>query len=202
MGSHASKQVLDYNGERQSKAMLQYVEQQMPNYVERIAFPSDYKKIKAKAAKFGLPRAMLFASKGKTSALMKFLSTIFRRRLLIVHVAPTVKNQELMEGYGVTPPDLPVLLIVKAGFKPVKYTSRNFNRRELERFFKEHANQDPTYHPVEVVVEEDEEEEPIATNTDGLGPDPIPAKEEEEEPIKEEDESESPPMKENIKVEL
>lgn len=155
---HSDKAVLDYNGERKAPDMKTFVEYNMPNYADRISFPTDLPKSFQKATKFGLPTAMLFPRKPKTSSITKFLSTIFRRRLLLVEVVPNVKNEELMKQYDIVPDQLPVLLVQKEDSSIVRYDGTDFSRRKLERFLSEHAKKEPVYKPV-VVSEDDKSEE-------------------------------------------
>lgn len=156
-GSHAEKTVVDYRQERKVKDMQQFVEDQMPNYVERIVFENDFHKVQAKASKYGLAQAIFFTTKPQTTAVLKFLSTEFRRRLLIVHVPPTTKNQQWIQEFGVT---VPSLVIVTSKGERISYTGGDFTRRKLERFLKEYATVEPVYTPVqEESVEPDQNKE-------------------------------------------
>jgi len=147
--AHSDKAVLDYNGERKAPDMKTFIEYSMPNYAERISFPTDLAKSFQKASKFGLPTAMLFPRKPKTSSITKFLSTIFRRRLLLVEVVPNVKNEEVMKQYDITPDQLPVLIVKKEGDDTiVRYDGTDFSRRKLERFLSDHAKKEPVYKPI------------------------------------------------------
>lgn len=153
MGSNAEKVVVDYRQERKVKDLQQFVEDQMPNHVERISFgEEDYlKKAQAKAAKYGLPQAIFFTSKPQTTALLKYLSTEFRRRLLVVHVPPTTKNQKLLDKFGLGAGDgttIPALIVVTPDGKQIPYSGEDFTRRKVERFLEEHAAKEPVYKPV------------------------------------------------------
>jgi hypothetical protein len=148
LGSHADKIVVEYRQERKLKELQQFVEEQMPNYVERVTFPNDMAKLQDKATKYGLPQAILFTSKPKTTAVLKYLSTEFRRRLLLVQVPPTKKNELWMQEYGVTANDLPALIIVTPSGERIRYAGADFSRRKLERFLSEHANPEATYKPI------------------------------------------------------
>ncbi|KAL3928073.1 MAG: hypothetical protein SGBAC_012803, partial [Bacillariaceae sp.] len=148
-GSNAQKTVMDYNQERKTKDMRTFLEYSMPTYVERVSFPEDLTKSVAKADKYGIPKAILFPSKPKTSSVVKFLSTEFRRRLLLVEVVPTKKNEIIMKEYGLTADQLPALVIVKEDTgEQVVYEGKDFTRRKLERFLSEHAKKEPVYKPV------------------------------------------------------
>jgi hypothetical protein len=183
LGGHADKVVVDFRQERNVKSLQQFLEDQMPNYVERVVFSDDYvDKVQPKAQKYGLPQAILFTSKPKTTALLKYLSTEFRRRLLLVQVPPTKKTKTLMEEFGIIAAAadadaLPALIIVHPDGTRTRYDEKDFTRRKLERFLQEHALTDPVYKPV--VVEEEEEAPPTPTPKE---------EEDQEEPTSKEDE--------------
>jgi protein disulfide-isomerase A6 len=170
--SHAEKIVVDYrHGERTAKDMKTFLENEMPNYSERITFgQKDLDKAMTKAEKYGLPVALLFTSKPKTSPLVKFLSTEFRRRLLLVEIPPTSNNQPLLKQYGMDDKDnLPTMLVIspqnanetttdKAIHK--KFDGDKFTRRKLQDFLSQHALKEPVYKPKEEMVTTGAGEEP------------------------------------------
>jgi len=158
--SHAEKVVVDFRQERNVLSLVRFVEDQMPNYVERVVFPADDydKKIKPKAEKYGLPQAILFSSKPKTTALLKYLSTAFRRRLLLVQVPPTTKTKKFMEEFDISTEALPALILVHPDGTRTRYDGKDFSRRKLERFLDDHALEKPVYKPVEVVEPQQETE--------------------------------------------
>ena len=160
-GSHALKDVLDYNGERMAKNMREFIEYSMPDYTDKITFgQDDHTKIIDKATKYGLPRAMLFLSKAKTTSTLKYLSTVFRRRLLVVTIPPTKKNANLMSEYGLSSTeDLPALIVVQPDGTQIKYEESDFKARKLERFLSQYANKEPVYKPI-AEQEEEKAEEP------------------------------------------
>jgi hypothetical protein len=121
---------------------------------------------KDKSTKYGLPMAILFTSKAKTSAVTKWLSTEFQRRLLLVQVPPTKTNQALLKEYGLTTEDLPALIVVTPnnGGEQVRYSGEGFSRRHLEGFLKEHALKEPVYKAI-VVEEEAASPEDSTTTT-------------------------------------
>jgi hypothetical protein len=166
-GSHAEKTVMDYNNERDLKTMRGFVEDNMPSHVERISFASDFEKQKEKSTKYGLPMAILFTSKAKTSAVTKWLSTEFRRRLLLVQVPPTKTNQALLKEYGLTTEDLPALIVVTPNGEQVRYSGEGFARRHLEGFLKEHALKEPVYKPIVVEEEAASQEDSTTTRNEG-----------------------------------
>lgn len=158
MGSNAEKVVVDYqHGERTAGDMKAFLEDQMPNHSHRVTFGGgDMAKAREKAERYGLPMALLFTSKPKTSALVKFLSTEFRRRLLLVEIPPTKGNMGLLEEYGL-PGDatLPALVVVPPGggggggdhdtTSLIRYEGDKFTRRKLQDFLSQHALKEPVY---------------------------------------------------------
>ena len=74
----------------------------MPSFVERVNGPEDFERIRNKAKKFGLPLMLFFSQDGRILNEMKFLSTEFRRRVLIAQIAFTKKeNKNIFFEYGV-----------------------------------------------------------------------------------------------------
>lgn len=179
--------MVDYrHGERTAKDMRTFLENEMPNYSERVTFgQKDLDKALEKADKYGLPVALLFTSKAKTSPLVKFLSTEFRRRLLLVEIPPITKNQPLLQQYGMENKDniLPALLVVPpkddhtiegGGGDEVtqRYDGDKFTRRKLQDFLSKHALKEPVYKAKEEIV------------VDGDGDDKEKEKQEAEDPSK------------------
>jgi len=156
-GSNAEKQVLDYqHGERNLKDMKKFLEYQIPNYVERVKFGrQDYDKIYAKASKYGLPMALFFTSKATTSNSVKWLSTEYRRRILMVEIPPTTKNVNLRtEIIGGDDSSVPALYIVPTNSNNddptqiITYEGDDFKRRKLQDFFNENALKEPVFEPI------------------------------------------------------
>mmetsp|Transcript_12317 Transcript_12317/g.20398 ORF Transcript_12317/g.20398 Transcript_12317/m.20398 type:complete len:208 (-) Transcript_12317:1348-1971(-) len=142
--SNRKKQVLDYQYERKAKDMKQYLDQNMPNYAEAVR--GDVTSFVEKADRHGLPKVLLFTSKARTSSLVKYLTTEFRRRLLLAEIYPTSKNQDLMKEYGVSADDgnLPALFILRDdGQEPIRYDGADFTKRKLQRFLSDHALAEP-----------------------------------------------------------
>lgn len=141
--SNKQKVVMDYNMERKAKDMKQFLDYNMPNYLEKVSGSLD--KFEDKADRNGLPKVILFTSKAKTASLTKYLSTEFRRRLLIAEVYPTKPNKALMDKYGVT--DLPALIVIpptsEEGEKrePIRYDggSDGYTKNKLHSFLSKHA---------------------------------------------------------------
>lgn len=140
--SNRKKKVLDYNYERKAKDMKQFLDQNMPNFAEPIR--GSLTAFSEKAARHGLPQAVLFTSKARTSSLVKFLTTQFRRRLLLAEVYPTSKNTDLMAEYGISKDDLPALLVLQEnGEGPIRYDGTEFTRRKLENYLSKYALKEP-----------------------------------------------------------
>jgi hypothetical protein len=143
-GSNSEKTVMEYQFERKAKDMKKWMDQQMPNYVEKVALgQKDLDAFEEKAIRNGLPRAMFFTSKAETMPLTKFLSTEFRRRLLIAEIKPTKKNKEILDKYGVT--DLPALIVIPPSGEgedppePVRYDGDGFKKLKLVIFLSKYA---------------------------------------------------------------
>ena len=92
--SNAKKVVLDYNYERKAVAMKKFVDENMPDFIEKVSGDSGLEKFQEKAKRNGLPQVLLFTSKAKTLPLTKYLSTEFRRRLLLGEIHPTKPNKD------------------------------------------------------------------------------------------------------------
>lgn len=74
----------------------------MPSFVERVNGPEDFEKFKNKANKFGLPMFLFFSQDRRILNEMKFLSTEFRRKVLIAQIPFTKKeNKNIFFEYGV-----------------------------------------------------------------------------------------------------
>lgn len=142
--SDRKKVVVDYNYERKAKDMKKFADTQMPNFIEKVDGPKDMSAFEEKAKRHGLPMALVFTSKPNTSPLTKYLSTEFRRRLLLTEIKPTKPNKEIIEKYGVT--DFPALVIVppndEKGIGPILYDGDGFTRHRLHSFLSKHALKD------------------------------------------------------------
>jgi len=185
--SEREKITLDYNGERKATDMKVFADYSMPNFVASVSSGKmDYEKFVNKAIKHGLPRVMLFTSKAgsKTSNLTKFLSTEFRRRILLAEIKPTKPNQEILDQFDVK--DLPALIIIPStpeqeegeelvDLVPIKYEDDKFTKIKLVNFISKHALKQPVF--------------------------PAPKKKEPEQKEKKEEKQEQP-KKERVKVEL
>ena len=120
---------------------------QMPDFVEKVKEPKDLEKFEDKANRNQLPMVLLFSSKPNTSPLTKFLSTEFRRRLLLAEIKPNKKNEGILEKYGVT--KLPALIVIPTNGEgeeeatPIRYEGDGFTRNKLQSFLSKHALKDP-----------------------------------------------------------
>uniref|UniRef100_A0A7R9W4F2 Thioredoxin domain-containing protein n=1 Tax=Pseudictyota dubia TaxID=2749911 RepID=A0A7R9W4F2_9STRA len=130
--------------------MKRFVDQEMPNFIERISGPSGLQSFEEKAERNGLPRVLIFTSKANTVPLTKYLSTEFRRRMLIGEVHPTKPNKEIMDKYGVK--DLPAMIVFSPGTdeeegakEPVVYDGDGFTKNKLHSFLSNHALKDPVF---------------------------------------------------------
>jgi len=158
-GAVSEKQVLDYqHGERTSTDMRKFLERQLPNYAERVKFgKDDYDRLFAKAQRFGLPLVVVFTTKAKTSTTIKWLSAEYRRKILLVEVPPTDKNEGLQSeifandasatsssGDG----NAAKLYVVKPDGGIVAFKGESFARRNLQDFLKEYALKEPALEPI------------------------------------------------------
>lgn len=66
----------------------------------------------AKASKFGLPKALLFTKKGKTSASLKALSTEYRRKMLVGEVRAGKHNKDVIKRYKDIVKELPACIVL------------------------------------------------------------------------------------------
>jgi hypothetical protein len=156
--SHREKVVVDYNFERKAKDLKRFLDAQMPDFSEKInKGSSELKEFHAKAVRNGVPRAILFTAKSTTSPLTKYLSTEFRRRLLLAEVKSTKKeNQEILDHYGLSESALPALLVFPTPSEPsssgepppeviIRYEGDGYTRAKLHRFLSEHALKTPVF---------------------------------------------------------
>ena len=135
-GKKNKKVVLDYNGERNAKAMEKFAVSQMPTFVELINGASDFEKFEAKAEKYSLPKVLLFSKSRTTKPLIKALSTAYRRRLLIAEIRNSANNKALLTKFNID--NFPQVLAVKEDGTSVKFEKQpTFNR--LNNFLSDHA---------------------------------------------------------------
>jgi len=148
-GSHKKKTVTDYQFERKAKDMKSFVDKEMPVFLEYVTHgQTDLDKFEEKAQKNGLPRAMLFTSKPNTSPVAKFISTEFRRKMLIAEIKPSKKNKAIMDKYEIT--DFPALIVIHPDSEEnegkdavfIRYEgteSKDYSKHRLITFLEKHA---------------------------------------------------------------
>jgi len=156
--SNKRKDVVDYNYERKAKDMKRFVDEQMPNFIERINGAKGLQSFEEKAERNGLPGALIFTSKPSTVPMTKYLSTEFRRRMLIGEVYPTKPNKEIMEKYGVT--DLPALIVfphdAEKDAGPLVFDGDGFTKNKLQSFLSKQALKEPVLPKKKTEGEEDQ----------------------------------------------
>ena len=84
--------------------------------------------------------------------MLKWLSIEFRRRLLILEVPPTSKNEEVMKKYGIDDADsLPAMIVIGAGedSKDIVTYDGDFKRHRLQSFLSQHALKEPVFKPIQ-----------------------------------------------------
>jgi len=144
------KVVLDYNQERKATDMKRFVDNQMPDFIENVNGVKGLAAFEDKAVRNGLPQVILFTSKSGTSSLTKYLSTEFRRKILLTQIQPTKNNQSIIDKYAIT--DFPTLLVIppkttddeeeEGDAKTIRYDGSSFTRIKLQMFLSTHALKD------------------------------------------------------------
>ena len=157
-GKYTKKIVLDYNFERKAKDMKEFVDANIPNFIEKVNGMKDLQAFEEKAARNGLPQVLLFTAKPNTSPLTKYLSTEFRRRILLAEVKPTKPNKDIIDKYGIK--DFPAVVVIPpiakdsgeggtsdGSAEAVRYEGEGFTRNKLQSFFSKHALKNPVIPP-------------------------------------------------------
>jgi hypothetical protein len=155
-GSNAEKSMVEYSGaKRKAKAMKSFLVEHMPDYSKRITLGETHmEEARDYAEKYGLPVALWFTSKSQTPALVKFMSTEFRRRLLTLEIPTTPNNQGVLEEYGFSNSTaFPELLIIPANSgwskgSVIRYEEDTFSPRQLKDFLSPHVLKEPDYYVV------------------------------------------------------
>lgn len=168
--TNKAKDVVDYNMERKADDMSSFALDSMPSFVERVNGPEDFEKFKTKATKFGLPMMLFFSEDRRILNEMKFLSTEFRKKVLIAQIPFSKKeNKNLFFEYGVRGRALIVVPPTAAGGgerdepgdgnqqpNEVVYDGK-WSLHRLQSFFSEHAlASEVKPKPAEKVSEEEE----------------------------------------------
>ena len=150
--TNKQKDVVDYNMERKASDMESFALDLMPNFVERVNGAEDFEKFRRKATKHGLPMMLFFSEDRRILNEMKFLSTEFRRRVLIAQIPWTKKeNKPIFLEYGVrgqallaVPPtgvemeEQPISEGINQQQDVVVFEGK-WNLHRLQSFFNEHA---------------------------------------------------------------
>ncbi len=141
-GMYKEKNVMDYPYERKAHDLKKFLDERMPDCSETIVHGlTELEAFEKKAAQYGLPRAVLFPRKAETMPLTKFLSTEFRRKLLLAQVKPVQANKAIMDQYGIT--KLPALIVfpVDEGDVFIRYEDEGFTKHKLHNFLSNYALQ-------------------------------------------------------------
>ena len=150
-GKNTKKIVLDYNFERKAKDMKQFVDANIPSFIEKVNGVKELTAFEEKAARNGLPQVLLFTAKPNTSPLTKYLSTEFRRRILLAEIKPTKPNKDTIEKYGIK--DFPAMVVIppagedNSGTEVIRYDGDGFTRNKLQSFLSKHALKKPVIPP-------------------------------------------------------
>lgn len=185
--SYVKKQVIDYQYERKATDLKKFAESHMPNFLEYIRGPADLLKFQTKANKYQLPQVLIFTSKAQTLPLTKFLSTEFRRRLLIAEIHPTKLNRAVIAELDIT--SFPTILVYpppavgEAGSSvettappPIRYDGGDndnnkkgggFTRHKLHSFLSQYALKEKVLPPPKTTTKTkttngDEDDDPAA----------------------------------------
>lgn len=155
--TNKSKDVVDYNMERKADDMASFSLDLMPSFVERIAGPDEFTKFKNKAAKYGLPMMLFFSEDRRISNEMKFLSTEFRKKVLVAQIPFTKKeNKNLFFEYGVRGQAL--VVVPPDGGESVTFDGK-WSIHRLKTFFSDNALKEEAK-PVKEEKKEKETEQP------------------------------------------
>mmetsp|Transcript_26161 Transcript_26161/g.75532 ORF Transcript_26161/g.75532 Transcript_26161/m.75532 type:complete len:177 (+) Transcript_26161:343-873(+) len=150
---------MDYNYERKAKDMKQFVDANIPSFIEKVNGMKDLQTFEEKAGRNGLPQVLLFTAKPNTSPLTKYLSTEFRRRILLAEVKPTKPNKDVIDKYGIK--DFPAIIVIpppaaedsslggssEGNAEVIRYEGEGFTRNKLQGFLGKHALKNPVIPP-------------------------------------------------------
>lgn len=137
--------------------MKQFVDANMPNFIEKVNDVKDLQVFEEKATRNGLPQVLLFTAKPNTSPLTKYLSTEFRRRILLAEIKPTKPNKDIIKKYDVK--DFPAMIVIPPaaaeenagsdvnGAEMIRYDGDGFTRNKLQSFLSRHALKKPVIPP-------------------------------------------------------
>ena len=131
--------------------MKQFVDANIPSFIEKVNGVKELTAFEEKAARNGLPQVLLFTAKPNTSPLTKYLSTEFRRRILLAEIKPTKPNKDTIEKYGIK--DFPAMVVIppagedNSGTEVIRYDGDGFTRNKLQSFLSKHALKKPVIPP-------------------------------------------------------
>mmetsp|Transcript_17409 Transcript_17409/g.36283 ORF Transcript_17409/g.36283 Transcript_17409/m.36283 type:complete len:211 (-) Transcript_17409:221-853(-) len=144
--TNKQKDVIDYNMERKASDLETFALDLMPNFVERVNGEEDFEKFQKKARKYGLPMMLFFSEDRRITNEMKFLSTEFRRRVLVAQIPFTKKeNRPVFLKYGVRGQALLVVPPIDSEDGDSNQQSNEvvfdgkWNLHRLQTFFLDHA---------------------------------------------------------------
>lgn len=144
--TNKQKDIVDYNMERKASDMESFALDLMPNFVERVNGAEEFQKFQNKAKKYGLPMMLFFSEDRRIMNEMKYLSTEFRRKVLIAQIPYTKKeNKPIFLEYGVRGQAL--IVVSPSNFEreeggqqsDVIVFDGKWNLHRLNTFFSEHA---------------------------------------------------------------
>lgn len=134
------KIVLDYNGARETKPMMNFAIAKMPNFVEKVNAVGGLEKFLKKADDYGLPKVLVFSKSSTTSSMIKAVSTEYRRRALVGEVKATKTNQAIIKQYSIK--DFPKVIVIKVDGSVVQFDKKpSFN--SLNFFVGKHVLKKP-----------------------------------------------------------
>lgn len=141
--SNKKKIVLDYNGEREVKALADFATARMPNFVTRLSGLKTLDDFFRTAHKYALPKVLVFSDKSRTSPILKSLSSTFRRRVLIGEVRASKNNADIIKKYNID--KLPaVMAFVDSSDEPILLDKKpSYNR--MSTFLHEHSLKRPYF---------------------------------------------------------
>lgn len=150
--SNAKKDISDFNGAREFKALAEYAEYMLPSFVTRINGEKELSKFVEKADMYALPKVLIFSKSGSTLPLVKTLSAEFRRRVLIGEVRLSKPNQSLVKKFGAVESRVggkeKHIMVVLPGDgdagEPVVF-DKKFTWRHTVKFLQKHALKKPYF---------------------------------------------------------
>lgn len=145
--------------ERKADDMASFSLDLMPTFVERIAGPEEFAKFKNKAAKYGLPMMLFFSEDRRILHEMKFLSTEFRRKVLVAQIPFTKKeNKNLFFEYGVRGQAL--VVVPPDGGESITFDGK-WSIHRLKTFFTDHALKEGVKAVKEETTEKETDQPPM-----------------------------------------